>query len=294
MRSCETHSTNNYYCEVTESLKALLNKELQYQWESNSLETWREPMIEWMYKVIDHFDFDRQIVAVSTSLFDRYISKLSSVEKSQIKLISLTSLYIAVKLNVPRNLKTMEAFVSLGQGQFNQNDIESMERKILFTLQWLVNPPTSQIFLKYYLDIIDHSLISESQMDVLKAKATYIIECMVFRGQLSNETYSSIAMASLVLAMSDIDETLFSVQDQKKCLSVLECITHIQLKNIKALVRNFQLVLEKDGLNLHQISLEVDPDCLLFEGFNTPTTTQESRISYTIVPHTITPTQSPI
>ena len=51
MRSCETHSTNNYYCEVAESLKALLNKELQYQWESNSLETWREPMIEWMYKV---------------------------------------------------------------------------------------------------------------------------------------------------------------------------------------------------------------------------------------------------
>jgi hypothetical protein len=249
------------------------------------------------FQVVDHFDFDRQIVAVSTSLFDRYISKLSSVEKGQIKLISLTSLYIAIKLNVPRNLKTMEAFVSLGQEQFNQNDIESMERKILFTLQWLVNPPTSQIFLKYYLDIIAHSLISESQMDVLNAKATYIIECMVFRGRCSNETYSSIAMASLVLAMSDIDEHLFSFQDQKKYLSVLEYITHIQLKNIKPLVRKFQLILEKDGLNLYQISFEVDPDCLLFEGFNTPTTpttTQESRISYSIVPHTITPTQSPI
>jgi len=249
-------------------------------------------MCAWMYKVIDHFELDRQIVAISTSLFDRYIAKLSSVENREIKLICLTSLYIAIKTNMPRNLRSIDTFIQLAQGEYSRNEIESMERKMLFALQWLVNPPTAQTFLKYYLEFTEHTSISKNQIHILNEKATYIIEYMIFSDKYPHEKFSSIAMASLIVAMSDIDQNIFSFQDQKEYLCSLEYLTHITLKNIKPLTSKIQLALGNDGIDLHDVSFEIDPDHLLFEGIKP--TTQDSTISYNVVPRPVTPIVSPI
>ena len=246
-----------------------------------------------LFQVVDLFDFDRELVAISISLFERYISTLSSVQCWDRQLICLTSLYIAVKTHGPGKFRIIETFVKLGQGQFSQRDIEAMETKMLFALKWLVNPPTAQMFIKSYLDIATSSAISKEQKDVLVEKATYIIENMICKGHFIHEKNSSLALASLVLALSDIDENIFSCISQRECLTLLQSLTNISLNGIKHLVHKFQEELKVDGIDLRQVSYEIDPNCLLFGGFNAGKS-QDSKALCTAVPRSVTPTQSPI
>ena len=40
-------------------------------------EMWREKICEWCYQVVDHFDFNREIVSVAMSYLVRYLSTRS-------------------------------------------------------------------------------------------------------------------------------------------------------------------------------------------------------------------------
>jgi hypothetical protein len=177
----------------------------------------------------------------------------------------LTSLYIVVKINEPRNFYILKTFVKLGHGAFCEGDIESMERKILSTLQWLVNPPSPHIFVNSFLNIASSS-ISNRQKDILIEKATYITELMLLRGQFIHEKYSTMAMASISLATSNIDESQFSFKDQKEFFNAIEKLADISLANVKHLSRKFAVVLEIDGIDLQKLSSELDPRQYALQG----------------------------
>ena len=206
---------------------------------------------------------------MSCSLFDRYItSKVQPTDTREVQLIALTSLYIVVKINEQRNFYILKTFVKLGQGTFCERDIEKMERNMLDTLQWLVNPPSPHVFVNSFLNMAPSS-ISTLQKDVLIEKATYITELMLLKGEFIHEKYSRMAMASISLAISDIDERRFSIQDQKEFFVAIEELTGISLGNVKLLSRKFEVALEIDGVNLHRLSVELDPDNTLFKGLVT-------------------------
>ncbi len=92
-------------------------------------ECWREKICEWSYQVIDHFDFNREIVAISLSYLDRYLST-RPVNRKIFQLAAMTSLYLAIKLYEPSNLR-MSSFIELSRGYFSTEHIVAMEEAIL-------------------------------------------------------------------------------------------------------------------------------------------------------------------
>jgi len=126
------------------------------QCEDDRLEfyAWREKICHWSYSVIDHFDLSRHTVAISLDLFDRFLAtKGNKCKGSCALLISLTTLYIAVKINESKKIK-LSTLTHLSRGQFDSQDIEKMEVKILKALSWLVHPPTVVDFIHQILKLL--------------------------------------------------------------------------------------------------------------------------------------------
>lgn len=136
-------------------------------------EAWRRKLCEWCFEVADHFDFGRDVVSFALSYIDRMVASQTrshskdvqdesvpktKISKRSLQLIAVTSLYIAIKVHGeiakgPRRKLSIQVFVELGRNFFAPKDIEEMERTILHTLEWKVNPPTSQRYLVPLLDL---------------------------------------------------------------------------------------------------------------------------------------------
>lgn len=92
-------------------------------------ECWREKICEWSYQVIDHFDFNRELVSISLSYLDRYLCSCP-VNRKVFQLAGMTSLFLAIKLYEPSKIK-MSSFIELSRGYFSTQHLAAMERSIL-------------------------------------------------------------------------------------------------------------------------------------------------------------------
>ena len=92
-------------------------------------EVWREKICEWSFQVIDHFDFNREIVAVSLNYLDRYLSS-RPVNRKVFQLAAMTSLYLAIKLFEPTKMR-MSSFIELSRGYFRPEHVTVMEEAVL-------------------------------------------------------------------------------------------------------------------------------------------------------------------
>jgi Cyclin, N-terminal domain len=92
-------------------------------------DTWREKICEWSYQVVDHFDFSREVVCVSMSFLDRYLSSVQ-VDKKLFQLAAMTTLHLAIKLFEPGTL-SMQSMIELSRGYFTAQQMAAMEMKIL-------------------------------------------------------------------------------------------------------------------------------------------------------------------
>ena len=88
-------------------------------------EVWRDKICEWSYQVVDHFDYNRQVVAIALNFLDRYLSK-KAVNRKIFQLAAMTSLFTAIKLNEQRAL-SLNAFLNLSRGYFEAEHVLKME-----------------------------------------------------------------------------------------------------------------------------------------------------------------------
>ena len=94
-------------------------------------EDWRNKICEWSYQVIDHLDYDREIVAVALHYLDRYLCRRSA-DKRTFQLVSMTCLHMACKLYSPRRQQlSMASLIQLSRGYFTEEQIFATERSIL-------------------------------------------------------------------------------------------------------------------------------------------------------------------
>ena len=85
-----------------------------------SIGPWRKRIASWMYDVVDHFNYDRNVVGVALTFIDRYVGHLlvqdarrdggrssspsssgssGPVKRRHFQLIAVTSLYLAIKVH---------------------------------------------------------------------------------------------------------------------------------------------------------------------------------------------------
>lgn len=142
------------------------------------------------------------------------------VPKKEFQLVAVSSLYLAIKLHgetdaiegAPRKLR-ITAFVELSRGMFSVEILERMERDILTTLEWYVNPPTTVSFLASFLRLLPESWDGQSlQTNVAGSvfeMARYLTELAVCVSRFAFELKpSEIAYAAILCAIDALRDTV--------------------------------------------------------------------------------------
>jgi len=120
----------------------------------------REQIVEWSFRVVDYFRIDREVVALSISFLDRFLSKCRC-DRTSFKLAATTTLNLAVKLLYPCKLGELGILSDLSRGEFDMADVAEMESYILRSLAWRMHPPTAVAFATLLLDNLFYDLSSE-------------------------------------------------------------------------------------------------------------------------------------
>ena len=89
----------------------------------------RMKICNWCYHMIDHLNYDREIVSVTLSYLDRYLN-YTEVDYVKFQLAAMTCLYLAIKLYSPLKLK-MSSMIRLSHNNFCLDEMQNMEKDIL-------------------------------------------------------------------------------------------------------------------------------------------------------------------
>lgn len=192
-------------------------------------EYWREKICEWAYQVIDHFDFNREVVAVSLSYLDRFLCT-RNVTKKVFQLAAMTSLYTAIKLYEPTTLK-ISSFIELSRGYFTVEHIIAMEETLLRDLSWAMHPPTALSFVKHQLILFDLCKIdcSTPTRHDIGELARFLCELSVCDYFFVNKKPSSVAVAALQTAMDNIDENRLPTRSKVQFLASIRDVARLDL-----------------------------------------------------------------
>lgn len=178
--------------------------------------SWREKICHWSFNVIDHFDLSREVVAVSMSLFDRFLATRGNrCNGSTALLVSLTTLHIAIKVNEVRKIK-LGTLANLSRGQFGPAHIEEMEWDVLTRLEWKIHPPTSMSFISHLLLLLPPQ-VDDACKEEIYALSRYITELSVCDSAFVEINPSSVAFAAILNSLEDRKYRKFissSIRDQ--------------------------------------------------------------------------------
>jgi hypothetical protein len=162
-------------------------------------ELWREKICEWCYQVVDHFDFNREVVSVTMSYLDRYLAT-RTVNRRIFQLAAMTALYLAIKLFEPGNKLRMSSLIDLSRGYFMAEHIVTMEDSMLQSLKWHVHPPTPLAYCRDFMNLVSSEISPVARHDVNEL-ARFMTELSVCDYWFVTKKPSSIALASLINAM---------------------------------------------------------------------------------------------
>jgi hypothetical protein len=191
--------------------------ELVFEQQHDKVDTvCREKMCEWSYRVCDHFQAEREVVAVSFSYLDRFVDKCSC-DRSAFKLAAMTTMYMANKIYGGPQRITISSLAELSRGEFEMSHIAEMELIILKTLQWRLHPPTAQCFINSFYNYVSvpHGSISNA----IYRRATFFAELSLYDYAFVTKERSLIALASLMNAMEGMDD--ISLDQQSNFIDVI-------------------------------------------------------------------------
>lgn len=212
-------------------------------------DTWRKKMCVWSYMVVDHFGFDREVVEISFSYLDRYLSVLFAqttigcseknvntiVDKMSFQLLAATSLYIAIKTHgisecdpsKYKHFHLVDTFAQLSRGIFTSENILFMERQILSALEWYLNPPTSVIFAANFLQLPNIKEVLESFFN--KHLTSRIVVSLGEQSICCDDPMRAVfEIAKFFTELSTGDYTL-STNTKPSCVAVASIINAIQV-----------------------------------------------------------------
>eukprot|EP00797_Seminavis_robusta_P004502 Sro1294_g260200.1 diatom-specific cyclin (267) ;mRNA; r:23608-24408 len=198
------------------------------------MEVARKRMIDWQFRVVDHYEIPRDAVAASTALLDRYVSSCHrqwlECDKSTFKLAAMTTLYMATKVQDQTRLLSVAKLVELSRGEFQEVDILRMESRVLVQLGWRVHPVTVHSFIHSFLRFVrnDNALI----MAALYDRAVFFAELCLFDQRYATSSRAFLAAAAVLNALEGIGE---SEACEQAFLDALEAQTDIDFRPFPSL-----------------------------------------------------------
>ena len=177
----------------------------------------REKMVQWCYKVTDHFCISREICAFAISMLDRFVDRCSC-DRTAFKLAAMTCLYIATKTFNGKQL-SVRSLSDLSRGEFLSEHIAQMERIILDALDYRVNTPTAQAFIQLFCPL--YPVMDGYSEDEVVTRAHFYAELCVFDYAFVPESKYALAVACILNAFQDVEDSYVAEQLTEDFLSNL-------------------------------------------------------------------------
>lgn len=172
----------------------------------------REKVCKWIFHIIDRAGMERETAIIAMNFLDRFMStsgpaaKIARCNRRQYQLVSLTCLYIAVKITEPSVLDT-DTVSDLSKGAHSAEAIIACERHILASLKWRLNGPTPFQFVDYMLELLpdNTSSVHPNICDVARSQVEIAIQdyaCVPLHR-------STIAIAAILNSLEDTSRDVF-------------------------------------------------------------------------------------
>ncbi|KAL7440690.1 hypothetical protein ACHAXH_005719 [Discostella pseudostelligera] len=209
---------------VAESLLAMIQREQTVYRSSDYLETpsptpslrivdevVRMKMVDWCYSFIDVCHFEREIVAVAMEMVDRFLSMSNKAEavlcdRLQFQLLTVTSLYIAVKTHGESALG-IDFFCSISCDIYSVDEIEAMERTLLHELSWCISPQTCVQMANHILALVSSDVrFEQSIYSAILDEVMYQAEHAVRNYYFATQRQSTVAMAAIFNTLERLDK----------------------------------------------------------------------------------------
>eukprot|EP00553_Chaetoceros_curvisetus_P014672 CAMPEP_0204643684 /NCGR_PEP_ID=MMETSP0718-20130828/897_1 /ASSEMBLY_ACC=CAM_ASM_000674 /TAXON_ID=230516 /ORGANISM="Chaetoceros curvisetus" /LENGTH=299 /DNA_ID=CAMNT_0051664987 /DNA_START=1498 /DNA_END=2397 /DNA_ORIENTATION=- len=229
-------------------------------------------ILQWMYEVVDHYSVSREIIPIAMSFFDRYVAKnpIGCYEREQYQLLALTSLYTAIKLHENNRAGSLDFFSKLSSKRFSPREIEAMEKKLLNDLDWLMNPPTPQSFVSNFMDLLTATISDEEVRCALSniyEVTNYVVEVALLRSSVQYENASTLAFASLIVAMRDAKTSVIPQELYKSVLSNILSFDFASPDEIAIVADEVKSSLESGDmhLNMNDVYKKFDPEGSIYQ-----------------------------
>jgi cyclin B len=197
----------------------------------------RAILIDWIIDLHRHFDLSQEILYMTISIIDTYLS-FHCISRKDLQLLGISCLLISCKFeekNFPQPIK----FVEMTDGAYTKEEMLKMEYDVIKKLNFNIVYPTSNDFYK-----ILSKLFNFNQKQYILGK--YFLECILIDYEMIRYSPNITAAACCYLVMKYFGmngyQTLFN-----------DFI--IQEKNPKNLIKDCSKDIHKSILNLSKSSL---------------------------------------
>ena len=224
----------------------------------------RTTLVKYGYRFVDFCDCPREVLAIAMNYFDRFLGTpcgwqwlAVGIQPSQrgafLNLVFMTALYTAMKLHAPSAV-TSGTVAALSRGSFSTEQVEYMERIIIKTLEWRLNPPTALQFVRHLMDMVPTELLGDSTRGALFDVARLQLEMAV-------TDYSFVTTRASTLALCAVNVAL-----QSMCVrtaTVAACHDQIEVSILQPKV--VEEILEVLASAMDKIHLDWDQESLTAE-----------------------------
>eukprot|EP00985_Skeletonema_marinoi_P007505 scaffold3312_cov143-Skeletonema_marinoi.AAC.5 len=223
----------------------------------------RKKLVDWCYLFVDHFQLSRA-VASAMNMVDQFLSITSTSisnsadanavravsdealrDQSKFQLLTVTALYVAIKIN-ERVALSSDLFVEVCSRAYTVEEIEDMERVLLSGLSWRCHTPTThQVGLSILSLILPYVDIPEASWGFIIDEMKYLIELAVLDYYFSTQRTSTVALAAIYNAIGNMRSKGHRERLKDFLSVIMECFDFDHSKQITGVRRKLQLLVAK-------------------------------------------------
>jgi hypothetical protein len=192
---------------------------------------WRAQIAKWSYNEVDSFYLSRECVAVSMSIFDRYFAQYhdktnNNIDAEAVLLVSCATLSISIKL-LEVDVLSLGALSRFSRNKYTPNEILDMEWKVVLSLDFHLNPPTTISFAIHFLLLLPNE-INEGDRKELFESTRFVVELSVADSFFVAYKPSIIAAAAIIMTLQQPStlsrSTLLILREIHYCETILDQI----------------------------------------------------------------------
>ncbi|KAI1708128.1 G2/mitotic-specific cyclin-B3 [Ditylenchus destructor] len=153
----------------------------------------RPTLVDWLVEVQETFELNHETLYLAVKLIDLYLDRVPRVKRERLQLIASASVFISSKFD-ERSPPLIDDFIYISQDSYDREELLSMEREFLRTVNYDLGAPISYRYLRRF------ARVSKIEMSTLTL-ARYILETSLMFLDFCRVSESLMGAASLLLAL---------------------------------------------------------------------------------------------